>query len=175
MTEAAAQHSETQRSGFELEDTFIWRLKVRLQFTGWLQYVPTAILGLVFLLIAGVGWLIGVWPGLLFWTPLSIGLLLSTNAAFEVVTLISTFGRSLQKVVIDAPAWAWRRAGSARVPIRRASWRSRATASIPKEITSSVSVQSATSPCWGPCSSGSYCARSIGGIRSTSCSSATLG
>ncbi len=87
MTEAAAQHPETQRSGLELEDTFLWRIKLKLQFTGWLQYMLPAVVALVLLLLSGIGWLVGVWPALLFWTPLVLGLLALANTVFEVATL----------------------------------------------------------------------------------------
>jgi nitroreductase len=85
---AAVTHTvQREPAGFALQRTFIWRIKLKLQFTGWLQYMPSGVAALVFLLLAGVGWLIGLWPALLFWTPLSIGLLLSANTAFEIVTL----------------------------------------------------------------------------------------
>ncbi len=39
--------------------TTIWRLKLRLQFTGWLQYIPIAMLSLAFTLIAALARLLG--------------------------------------------------------------------------------------------------------------------
>lgn len=54
------------------EDTALWKLKVRFQFSGWLQYVIHAVWVVIFLLLAGVGWLIGYWPLPLFWLPLGI-------------------------------------------------------------------------------------------------------
>ncbi|MGB0971555.1 MAG: nitroreductase family protein, partial [Mycobacterium sp.] len=65
----------------------LWRVKLRLQFTGWLQYLMTTNVAVAFLVIAAVGWLIGAWPVLLFWLPLTIGLLLLTAAAFDVTTV----------------------------------------------------------------------------------------
>ncbi len=65
---------EQQRS---FEDSALWKLKVRLQFSGWLQYIIHAIWVLMMLIIAGIGWLIGYWPVLLFWVPLGIAGLLS--------------------------------------------------------------------------------------------------
>ena len=65
----------------------LWRVKLRLQFTGWLQYLMTTNVAVAFLVIAAVGWLIGAWPLLLFWLPLAIGLLLLTAAAFDVITV----------------------------------------------------------------------------------------
>ena len=65
------------------EDTALWRLKVRLQFSGWLQYVIHAVWILIMLILAGIGWLIGYWPMLLFWLPLAI-------AAFLGIALVGT-------------------------------------------------------------------------------------
>ena len=65
------------------EDTALWKLKVRLQFSGWLQYVIHAVWVLILLLLAGIGWLIGYWPLLLFWLPLAI-------AAFLSIALVGT-------------------------------------------------------------------------------------
>jgi nitroreductase len=65
---------EKQRS---FEDNPLWKLKLRLQFSGWLQYIIHAIWVLLMLIIAGIGWLIGYWPVLLFWVPLGISALLS--------------------------------------------------------------------------------------------------
>ena len=59
------------------EDNPLWKLKIRLQFSGWLQYIIHAIWVLIMLIVAGVGCLIGDWPMLLFWTPLVIAALLS--------------------------------------------------------------------------------------------------
>ena len=64
-----------KQQGFE--DSPLWKLKVRLQFSGWLQYIIHAIWVLMMLIIAGVGWLIGYWQVLLFWLPLGIAGLLS--------------------------------------------------------------------------------------------------
>ena len=58
------------------EDSPIWKLKVRLQFSGWLQYIIHAIWVLILLIIAGIGWLIGYWPTVLFWLPLGIAAIL---------------------------------------------------------------------------------------------------
>jgi len=71
---------EKQKS---FEDNPIWKLKVRLQFSGWLQYIIHAIWVLIMLMIAGVGWLIGYWPVVLFWLPLGI-------AAFLSIALVGT-------------------------------------------------------------------------------------
>ena len=71
---------EKQKS---FEDSPIWKLKVRLQFSGWLQYIIHAIWILMLLLIAGVGWLMGYWQVFLFWLPLG-------TAAFFSIALVGT-------------------------------------------------------------------------------------
>ncbi len=38
------------------------RLKLRLQFTGWLQYIPIAVLALIFILVAAVFWILDFMP-----------------------------------------------------------------------------------------------------------------
>lgn len=65
------------------ENSPLWKLKVRLQFSGWLQYVIHAIWILIALMIAGIGWLIGYWRVLLFWVPLGV-------AAFLGIALVGT-------------------------------------------------------------------------------------
>ncbi len=65
------------------ETSVLWKLKVRLQFTGWLQYIIHAIWVLIMLVIAGIGWLVGYCPILLFWVPLVI-------ATFLGIALIGT-------------------------------------------------------------------------------------
>jgi nitroreductase len=63
------------------------RIKVRLQFTGWLQYLLTATAAIVFLVIAALGKLIGIWPVPLFWLLFGIGAALLAVAAFDVITV----------------------------------------------------------------------------------------
>lgn len=65
----------------------LWRLKVRLQFTGWLQYLGPVGPALVLLVVAGVGALIGVAPLLLVGLPLGLGALLLLIVAFDLVTV----------------------------------------------------------------------------------------
>jgi nitroreductase len=69
----------------KFEDNAIWKLKVRLQFSGWLQYIIHAIWVLLILIIAGIGWLIGYWPVLLFWVPLGFAGLLSIVLAGTII------------------------------------------------------------------------------------------
>ncbi len=64
---------EKQKS---FEDSLLWKYKVRLQFSGWLQYIIHAVLALIMLTVAGIGWLLGFWPVLLFWVPLCISAIL---------------------------------------------------------------------------------------------------
>jgi len=59
------------------EDSAIWKLKLRLQFSGWLQYIIHATWIVTLLLISGIGWLIGYWQAILFWLPLGLATLLS--------------------------------------------------------------------------------------------------
>jgi len=65
----------------------LWDLKTRLQFTGWLQFIPSGLLAALWLLAAGAGYLIGALPALLFWTPLTISSVLWLVWAFDLVTL----------------------------------------------------------------------------------------
>ncbi|QUR69679.1 nitroreductase [Mycobacterium spongiae] len=65
----------------------LWRAKLRLQFTGWLQYLITTVVAAALLITALVGWLVGVWPLVLFWLPLSVGVLLLAATGFDVVTV----------------------------------------------------------------------------------------
>lgn len=87
VREAALSPGKAERSGMKLENTWLWRMKLRLQFTGWLQYVLNTIVALGFLALAGIGLLIGVLPILLFWPPFVIGVLLLANSVFDVVTV----------------------------------------------------------------------------------------
>jgi hypothetical protein len=73
---------EKQRN---FEDSALWKLKVRLQFSGWLQYIIHAIWVLMMLIIAGIGWLIGYWPVILFWVPLGIAGLLSIGLVGTII------------------------------------------------------------------------------------------
>jgi len=65
----------------------IVRLKVRLQFTGWLQYVPNAAVAMAFLVLAALGWVTGLWPIAIFWVPAGIGCALLTVLAFDLTTV----------------------------------------------------------------------------------------
>ena len=67
--------------------SIVWRLKVRLQFTGWLQYLLTALPAAVLLACAFIGWLIGRWSLALFWLPLAVAVLLLAVTLFDIVTV----------------------------------------------------------------------------------------
>jgi len=63
----------------------IWRVKLRLQFTGWLQYVPPLVVTLVIFLIAGIAHLLGgtqVAKGFAF-----LGYLLLAVEVFDLITV----------------------------------------------------------------------------------------
>ncbi len=62
-------------------------IKLRLQFTGWLQYMPPILATLAFLLLAGVGRLMGTAQIVLFWIPLTVAGLFGALAAFEIVAI----------------------------------------------------------------------------------------
>ena len=65
----------------------LWQLKVRLQFTGWLQFAPNALAAALLLGLALLAALIGRGPALLVWVPLALGGALLLNLAFDVCTL----------------------------------------------------------------------------------------
>ncbi len=87
MVDAEAPKGAIQHARVPPEHSPLWRIKLRLQFTGWLQYVPNAGAALAFLLVAVLAWWIGVGPSLLIWTPAAIGSLLLANLAFDLVTV----------------------------------------------------------------------------------------
>ncbi len=63
----------------------LWRVKVRLQFTGWLQYVPPALVALAVLAIAGLTQLLGLTPVA---TAVALaGVALLAVEAFDLVTV----------------------------------------------------------------------------------------
>ena len=70
---------------WSFEDSGLWKLKLKLQFSGWLQYIIHAIWIFLLLLMAGVGWLIGHWQVLLFWLPLGLATLLSVALVGSIV------------------------------------------------------------------------------------------
>ncbi|MCA9539048.1 MAG: nitroreductase family protein, partial [Myxococcales bacterium] len=68
-----------------LERSLFWRLKLRLQFTGWLQYLPPALVALLSLGLAALAHGLGfTWP---FWPLLVIGSLVGAIDLFDVITV----------------------------------------------------------------------------------------
>ncbi len=86
-TQAGLRRDGGERPTSRLQRSALWRLKVRLQFTGWLQYIPNAAAALVFLAVAAVGGLIGAVPLLLFWLPAGIGMVLLAILVFDLLTV----------------------------------------------------------------------------------------
>jgi len=69
------------------EETFFWKIKVWLQFTGWLLYLANFIAVLLMLAISAIGSWIGVAPIFLVWLPLGIAGFLAANLCFDIVTV----------------------------------------------------------------------------------------
>ena len=65
----------------------LWRAKTRLQFTGWLQYIPTATAAVACFLVATAGWAIGHLQIVLFWPPFVVGSILLLVFIVDVCTL----------------------------------------------------------------------------------------
>jgi nitroreductase len=86
-TPAHAQSTRSDSAPSWLERTLLWRIKLRLQFTGWLQYLAPAVPALVLLALAGVGALIGLAPLLLVGLPLAPGVLLLLAVAVDLLTV----------------------------------------------------------------------------------------
>ena len=63
----------------------LWRLKLRLQFTGWLQYLPPALFSLLLFLIASLARLFGLMP-VAYLFLIASGLLLAIFT-FDLVTV----------------------------------------------------------------------------------------
>jgi len=69
------------------EDTWWWKIKLRLQWSGWLQYIPNLTALFLMLLLAGICALIGIWVWLLVGLPLFLAALLFANLLFDVATV----------------------------------------------------------------------------------------
>jgi nitroreductase len=65
----------------------LWKAKTRLQFTGWLQYIPTATAAVACFLVATAGWAIGHLRVVLFWPPFVVGSILLLVFILDVCTL----------------------------------------------------------------------------------------
>ncbi|MFF9458838.1 nitroreductase family protein [Streptomyces flaveolus] len=66
---------------------FLRRLKWRLQWTGWLQYLPTITAAVLLLTLSAAGKWAGNRPVVFFWLPFGAGVLLLAAFAFDVVTV----------------------------------------------------------------------------------------
>ena len=51
------------------ENSTLYRIKLRLQFTGWLQFIPNALIALVCMLGASIAWLVAGGASLFCWLP----------------------------------------------------------------------------------------------------------
>ncbi|MBW1906560.1 MAG: nitroreductase family protein, partial [Deltaproteobacteria bacterium] len=65
----------------------LWKAKTRLQFTGWLQYIPTATAAVACFLVAIAGWAIGHLQVVLFWPPFVVGSVLLLVFILDVCTV----------------------------------------------------------------------------------------
>ena len=70
-----------------IEDSPLWRFKLRYQFSGWLQYIVSTVATLLMLLLAGIGTLIGIWPTLLIWLPLGLAAVFFTILVTNIATV----------------------------------------------------------------------------------------
>ncbi len=85
-TTSPQQSADTVISG-ALQNSLLWRVKLRLQFTGWLQFIPCAVAGLFCLLVAGVGWLLAPGSVPFFWVPFVLGVVFFVVLAFDIGTV----------------------------------------------------------------------------------------
>ena len=69
-----------------LERSLLWKIKLRLQFSGWLQFLPITVVALLCLLVAGAARLLVGWTSLT-WPPLALGLALLAEVAFDIGTV----------------------------------------------------------------------------------------
>ncbi len=69
------------------EDTWFWKIKLRLQWSGWLQYLPNLMIVIVLLLLAGLGALIGFFPTITAGLPLLLAAVLGANLLFDILTV----------------------------------------------------------------------------------------
>lgn len=84
----------------KFEDNPLWKLKLRLQFSGWLQYTVHAIFVLVPAFITMLGYFIGYFPIVLFWLPLVLTILL-TIALFGTIIMVKYGLHPAEKIPAD--------------------------------------------------------------------------
>ena len=87
---AAVTDTDVHRRGkgkpaWDIQDSALWRLKVRLQFTGWLQYGPNAVAVLVVFLAAAIAALFGARS--ITWVLAALGSVLLVVLVFDLVTV----------------------------------------------------------------------------------------
>ena len=85
------QGRTSQDGGHDVEPpaagTLLWRLMLKLQLFGWLQHLPNAPAALLTLVLAGIGWLIAVWPVAPFWFPIALGCVPLALRVFDLLTV----------------------------------------------------------------------------------------
>jgi nitroreductase len=69
------------------EETYLWKIKVWLQFTGWLLYLSNFIAALLVFGLAAIGSWIGAAPIFLVWLPFGIACILVANLCFDIATV----------------------------------------------------------------------------------------
>ncbi|OIK23175.1 nitroreductase family protein [Streptomyces malaysiense] len=87
MVQSSVRPSGTGSTSPEPRKSPLRRVKARLQFTGWLQYVLDAVPSLAFCLVAAAGRAIGALQGIRFWLPAGVALLLFVVFVFDLVTV----------------------------------------------------------------------------------------
>jgi nitroreductase len=70
-----------------IERSLLYRLKLRLQFSGWLQFLIITVPSLVLLLVAALVALLVRQPGAFFWVPFVPGAALLTRVVYEIATV----------------------------------------------------------------------------------------
>jgi len=69
------------------ENTWWWKVKLRLQWTGWLQFIPNLAASVLMLLLAAIGVLIPVWPWVFVGLPSFLAAMLFLNLMFDIATV----------------------------------------------------------------------------------------
>ncbi len=87
MTETSQIQPQVTPPENWFEETFLWKIKLWLSFTGWLLYLANFVAVLLMLLLAAIGSWVGVWPMLLVWVPLGIAAILAANLCFDIATV----------------------------------------------------------------------------------------
>ncbi len=85
MTDQDSRRANPTEHAFE--NTLLWKIKVWLQFTGWLLYIANFVAVILMLLLAAIGSWIGIWPVILVWLPLALAAVLAINLCFDIATV----------------------------------------------------------------------------------------